>query len=210
MVTPTDVIDNDVTQVFDLPQMKLLQPTSPEITEDDDLKAGKWYVEIMGQLDAPNVVPVQVFKTRRLDNGDGEDYEVLCESFDGITGLGTPGGSCVSCDFAQWQDNPDGGRNFPPDCGERILFVLWLPEYQMPAVYAAKGSAMRIANKLRALMNMSPGRPIPLKLGAQMKRTKQYTWFVPTLKVDTTFDVGSLPDSMLNQTKFELTPANTD
>ena len=204
MVTNTEVII-EPTQVFDLPLMKILQPTSPELTEDDGLKSGRWYVDIFGLIESPRVVPLQVFRTRRLDTGAGDDYEVLCESLDGNTGIGTPGGNCNTCEFAQWQDNPDGGRAFPPDCGERTLFVFWLLDYDMPVMYAAKGSAMRIANKLAALMRIQPNKPMPLTLGAQMRRTKQYTWFVPTIRIDSSKD--ALADVDFSGQSFALTAA---
>jgi hypothetical protein len=69
--------------------------------------------------------PTNILWDGSLDDAEGK-RQPLCVSDDGVTGIGNPGGSCLTCPKKQWIDG------LPPECDERrCVFLLrdgqWLP-----------------------------------------------------------------------------------
>ena len=174
-----------IVDLASLPKLTLLQPQSPALQDDDTFKAGNWHLEFFGQLEAPVIVPVHVSTPRRYDVGEGDDYEILCESLDGVTGYGEPGGDCATCPLSMWTDNGRGKKNDPPPCGERVVITAWLPEIQMPAVLTLKGSAMSVASKLQSLIGLRGPNKLGFTLRSQRRQSQQYSWYIPTFVVTT-------------------------
>ena len=179
-----DIQDFDISA---FPSLKLIQPSSPELTEDDEAAPGKWYLEYYGAVNDATVIPISVKTTRTFDEGEGDDYVVLCRSYDGITGVGEPGGDCRSCDMAQWINN-DVGRNTPPPCGEACVYLVWVVEAEMPAVIRFKTTSLAPAVKMSKLLKLRGMNTIALELGTRMNEGRgdggeKYRWFVPVFKI---------------------------
>jgi hypothetical protein len=92
-----------------VPRLALSQKLSPQLIEGESeyiprLRPGEWFNTATGELYGPRVdfVPLLKFGTRilfaPLDEGGG----ILCRSNDMKTGVGTPGGSCRACPYAQF------------------------------------------------------------------------------------------------------------
>ena len=73
--------------------------------------------------------PYRAFYFRRLDEG-GEAGAPDCQSNDGVTGYGDPGGDCESCEWNQWDSGKNGGKACPE---HRRLFLLQ-PDAYLPLV----------------------------------------------------------------------------
>jgi hypothetical protein len=94
--------------------------------------------EITGVIVASRVV--RLYWARSIDETGGGDAPD-CTSEDGDTGVGTPGGVCADCVFAQWGSDPKGGRG--QACKQvRLLFILE-PKSLLPLVIVAPPTSLK-------------------------------------------------------------------
>lgn len=114
------------TTTADLPRVRLAQGLTPEVLEGI-VQPGTWILpggntaqELRGRV-------VGVRRTRALWHRDGATATVVCRSSDGVTGTGTPGGSCAECPMAQWTDAP-------PACTLSYEYLLLLHDTGVPVV----------------------------------------------------------------------------
>lgn len=119
------------------PRMKLVQPQSALIA-DGEAVAGEWYIEGMDSSAIPNpliVSPKRVRLVRKL----WMDGLLECQSDDGWTGIGNPGGSCGECPLKDWTDDK-------PQCSAGLEFGFEIEGLGILAVSEFKGSAIKTAN----------------------------------------------------------------
>ncbi len=118
-----------------IPRLKLVQKTSVEI---DDKVADPGEVvnsvtkDILAKATKPVIIiPIKNNRTRILfrpfDDGGG----LMCQSFDGLTGQGNPGGDCSECPMNQWKID-DKKKNRAPDCTELLNIFCVVRGYDFP------------------------------------------------------------------------------
>lgn len=81
--------------------------------------------------------------------GAGEKMPPTCWSKDGITGIGLPGGECMTCPLSQWDSKTDAKGNHVKGqaCQQRrLLFVLLEGEY-LPRVISVPPSSLQASKK---------------------------------------------------------------
>lgn len=78
-----------------------------------------------------------------------------CASADGITGHGDPGGSCLSCPFAQFGSAKDGRGG--QECTAFRVLVMLTPESELPVVVTVPPSSLQ--NVKRYLLGLAPRTP---------------------------------------------------
>lgn len=69
--------------------------------------------------------------------GKGPKEAPVCQSNDGITGVGQPGGECATCPLAQWVD---GKR---PECPEHISVYILRPTSLIPVVLTLPATSIK-------------------------------------------------------------------
>jgi hypothetical protein len=118
-----------------IPRLKLVQKNSVEI--DDKLAEPGEVVnsvtkDILAKGTKPVIIiPIKNNRTRILfrqfDDGGG----LMCQSFDGLTGQGNPGGDCSKCPMNQWKVD-DKKKNRAPDCTELLNIFCIVRGYDFP------------------------------------------------------------------------------
>lgn len=114
---PAQGTENIDRQDMVLPRLGLCQSLSPQRIKSGpkyipNLEEGEYFNTITQEIYGASVrvVPLLFFKSRLLfgemDSGGG----LRCQAPDALTGLGTPGGSCLKCPLQLFHDNE------PPEC----------------------------------------------------------------------------------------------
>lgn len=92
----------------------IMQPTSEMVTESEGkVTPGMFYNTMTKEFSKEiNTTLLTMVKTRVLwPKPFKRGQKALCRSFDGIKGVGVPGGTCANCSKKEWGDN-----NEPPAC----------------------------------------------------------------------------------------------
>jgi hypothetical protein len=108
-----------------------------------------------GEVDTPTINGVLVYnKVIRVyyekPFGDGATLPPNCVSNDGMTGVGVPGGSCLSCPYSKFGSSPDGRKTACPT--RRLMFFI-LEDSMLPSVLSVPPSGLKDAKKY--LLNLS-------------------------------------------------------
>ena len=186
---PTDVDARDIV----IPHLKLLQPTSDEITNptDEDVQylPGTFINTLTSVVYGRgfNMVPLGMLKNRRYFEG----RELLCRSDNMHTGVGTPGGSCSACTLRQWQNRR------PPKCREAIVMpVAILPQddgedlFDIALMTFAKTN-LRTGQRVLSttLQRNTPFSDLLWSVSSRSRQNDQGRWFVADAKLG-----GPTPD----------------
>lgn len=76
--------------------------------------------------------------------GEGPAGPPDCASDDGITGVGTPGGTCATCPLAQFGSAVRNGQPAAGQaCGSKKLLYLLLPDRILPVVVSAPATSLK-------------------------------------------------------------------
>ncbi len=144
-----DVIENDEMTPFDLPELKVPAGggTSWEITTaagGESVKTLKCIILVAG-------------KVRQYYAGDftGEAVPPHCSSQGGVTGVGSPGGTCESCPLAVWGSAKNGAQA----CSERRHMLLLTPDSILPTFLNLPPTSIKNFRKYRMLLL---GQTLPL------------------------------------------------
>src|SRR5438132_1612945 len=96
---------NDMT----LPRLGLCQSLTPQRIKSDPkyiagLEEGEFFNTITREVYGNRVrlVPLLFYKTRILFGPKDEGGGLRCQSFDNLIGIGTPGGTCLTCPLSQF------------------------------------------------------------------------------------------------------------
>lgn len=78
--------------------------------------------------------------------GSGPSRPPCCQSFDGITGHGKPGGDCATCEFAVFGSKigPGGKPGRGPACKSDHLCYVVTPHAKLPTVLSVPGGSRKI------------------------------------------------------------------
>lgn len=180
------------------PRLKLLQGISQEVMDPEStLKAGQWH--ITGDEDGRKEVvfiPQAYSLSRRYQVGTGDDKQTLCQSSDGVTGVGTPGGSCKACPLAQWGEDPETGRRVLA-CQPSYNYIGHVPEYGVVAMSLSR-TASPTAKTLNGFLAIRKFGNFGVKLTASQVKGGDKTYFVPTMKI------AKLTQEELDNAKLDL------
>ena len=130
----------------DLPMLSLLSSQSEVVAaEGSSAKAGQYYLDTEGILGEEVIfVPMGRYVTRKLEEGDYDagTLRTVCESPDGVTGFGEPGGDCGTCPARLWTKNAESGKRIPPACGEAYNYLVYLPEVDEVAGFRLQSTGL--------------------------------------------------------------------
>lgn len=164
-----------------IPRIRLAQGLTNEV-QAGTAKPGQWIVTGFEPADEITIVPLLASRQRRLTD---EDFQTLCQSSDGVTGVGTPGGACSKCPKNQWTDGPKGRRN-PPACTFSYAFVVYVVDFETMAIVEFRRTGIQAGKTLNTnVMRFGLGRfAAILRSGAkQGPRGAYYTATVVPTKV---------------------------
>ena len=117
-----------------IPRLKLVQKNSVEI--DNELaKPGQVVNSVTKEVilrgkEPIVIIPIKNTKSRLLFRPMGEGGGLLCQSFDGMTGQGAPGGNCLECPKAKWPE--DRSKSTSPECADYINVFCVVRGYDFP------------------------------------------------------------------------------
>lgn len=166
---------------FIIPRAKIVQAMSREATEND-VRPGSMVNTATGEVLAS---PGEVFRVQVVIVSTGqvylEDNGLKCYSPDRITGIGDPGGSCVTCPLSKW-----GPNNTPPLCMQTYnylsRFVDSEEESDIPISLSLSKSSAKTAKKintrLRFLRDGVNIWDVALKLKTVKQTNDKGTFFV--------------------------------
>jgi len=168
-----ETLDSDIVEV---PRVKLLQALSPELEENEELRAGEWYhnVNDQGLGKEFNFIPCYVFKSIILWRPRNDGGGILARSFDGKTwdqpdqefDVELKGGTQVtwktgknveSSGLTKWGSENPSDPNSPPAATIMINVVAYSPDYEegSPFVITFQRSSFKIGKKLGGNLKMS-------------------------------------------------------
>lgn len=118
-----------------MPRLALASKQSPQCDEEnekyiDGLRQGDFFNTISREIYGSTIyiVPLFELKTRAKNRPYGESGPAYCQSFNGKTGVGDPGGDCRTCPHSKWTMVPGKQKNQKPACTENLNFaVLVMP-----------------------------------------------------------------------------------
>jgi len=157
-LTKSMSIENiDPGQDITIPRIKLLQPSSDEVTTLK-LQAGNFYNKITGDvMKTLDVVPLYLFKRRYYY--DKDTNELVCSSQDSITssqGL-YQGRQCIDCEFSKFKVDPKTGKKLRPQCSLYNNFLAYTKDdiksikdgkFIFPKVISFKGMSYRCSKDI--------------------------------------------------------------
>lgn len=196
-----------------IPRLSLAQKMSDEIDESSPkyipgLKEGMFFNNISKEVygRAVNIVPVFKFASRVRWESREKGSPIICQSFDGITGKGDPGGECIKCSLSQFQDGE------PPECTEfKNVGLVILPENRRPtmadaAVLPFKRGSLKYGKQLISMLNNTRRDWFSwiIRLTSAPEKGKKGTYAVPTAMFIGEHTLCSVPQNM------QLPPSRTD
>lgn len=154
-------LENVDSQDIVIPRLKLMQAMSDPVASGE-ARAGDVALNVDGHiyLEAGKTlefIPLFYWHSRimfqSLEAGGG----ILCRASDGKTGMGMPGGDCLTCQFKDWQTG-ENGQNVAPKCVRVHNFAILCPtqsgEYRMALLPLSKTSfrvGTSLLNRMRTL-----------------------------------------------------------
>ena len=127
--------------------------------------------------------PWRGFYFTRLDEPGAESGPPDCQSNDGITGHGDPGGDCETCEYNQWGSGKNGGKA----CSEYRPLYLLQPDAYLPLVVRLPVQSLKPFNQYLTRLASKGIRPSEVVTSFGLEQTKQrgggltYSKAVPSL-----------------------------
>lgn len=175
---------------FKYPQLKLLQPLSPELDTNADLKAGKFFNTLTGeQFDDVTLInifvkpSVSVFKKKEFGGGFAGNYRTEAEARDHVATL--PG------DESHYQIQ---------STAVHYLLAVDADGKVSPIVYYMKGTALTVSKSWNTLIAMQlPNQPRfagAWKLSPEKKSNAKGSWYLPKIEF-----LGYVPEHIFEEAK---------
>jgi len=115
-----------------IPRVKMIQKTSAEMSADIPFLS---FINTINQ-DMLNkakkdgatitIIPIKFQKTRLYFRPISEGGGLLCRSFDGLEGVGDPGGKCSGCVMKNWPEE----KGSTPPCSDVLNFLTIVRGYE--------------------------------------------------------------------------------
>lgn len=135
-------------------RVRLAQAQTAEV-RDGDATAGQFMVDGLDPMATFRAQIIGRAKQRTLwyENEDDGERVIVCIAMDGKTGTGDPGGDCDECPMSKW-----GSNRQRPACDEQHTYKMYLPDYDVEAMYTMTGRALSPGNAHRQLNTMRQSR----------------------------------------------------
>lgn len=161
----------DVNTAFNL---RLVQASS-DLVINEDMRPGEWYVDNIGHIETPVLMPLMHGTFRSKWDDDSES--VVCRSIGGEVGQGNPGGSCVICPHSQIR--ADGGR---PTCALKKVILAFMPTHNIPVRWELKGTALKVFGNIMTYASYKGLGQFKMELSSRKRTYKGYSWHIPEVK----------------------------
>jgi hypothetical protein len=168
-----------------LPRIKLLQPLSPEVQEEDSqIEAGHLYNTLTQNDygDSLIFIPVMHFKSRiywRKRDDDSPD-RMLCSSPNGLNPNSEAfGKTCPECPMQRWNNQAEKAEDKAPKCTSYYNFAILVEGETSPIALSFERTKVKIAKKLLSLISIGNLDMFAkkYKIGVTKEKNKKGTWF---------------------------------
>jgi hypothetical protein len=178
-----------------IPRIALAQALTPQLEESEPnyiegLKKGDFFNTISGERfgSLVKIVPLLKFGTRILFESKDAGGGILCRSDDMKTGIGTPGGDCATCKFAQF-GSAKNGEGKGTACNEFYNFpvlIVGADDHIHPeslAVVSMKSSHIPAAQDLiaKARFRKAPMYTGVYSMQSKLKKFNANSAFIPVI-----------------------------
>lgn len=167
------------------PMLRLGQGLSPEVQEGL-AKPGQWLLSGYTPQNALFIVPIAVAKRRELRN----EMDVVCSSGDSLAGVGTPGGSCASCEKNLWAG--EGAKRRPPECSFFYSYMVYIFEHNTTAILNFKKTAVNAGRTLNSIVARSGFGTTVVSLASQTKSGPKGTYQIPSITPTTEINTNEV------------------
>lgn len=155
------------------PQLRLAQGLSAEVMEGA-AKVGQWIMRGYPPLAAVTVVIMAMSRKREYRSAD----VIQCVSADAQTGVGNPGGECVTCEMARWSANGQ------PQCIYYYSYVVYIVEHDTLAILNFKRTAIGVAKSINSALIKSAGfGRLAVKLTSKSMQSKKGIYYTPVATI---------------------------
>jgi len=158
-----------------LPRIRLCQGLTTEV-QSGDAKPGQWLIPGESPKERITVVPLAMGIRRRLSDSN---RIVMCQSPDGKSGTGSPGGVCAQCIYSRWTQS--GNTRIPPECTESYEYLSWVVGTNTVALLTFQKTTLRAARILNTHIAGRGFGNFAVELGSTKQITPKGTFFVPTI-----------------------------
>ena len=156
---------------------RLMQGMSPAVAEGN-ASPGDFYIDGIGVVEKPvTMVILMAARHRQLrDRSDEDDQPIICQSPDGVTGHGDPGGDCATCPMGKW-----GGPGVKPECTDIRSYVCYLPDLNIPVRWDLARTGIRAATLIDNLVAMTGYGNLAIEVESKQagRGTKTYFQAIP-------------------------------
>lgn len=207
-----------------LPRLAILQPTSPESSQDG-YSAG----DIVNKLTGENYgrsftfFTLHYYPNRVLFESEDTGADIECRSNNGITG--DTHGACATCQFSKWTED-NSGNAVRPRCTEFKNVVVEPANAddgfleKSPIVFSAKRAALKPTNAFLSALFVArkPAYATKWTLTSERQQRDKLTWFTPKFTqgapietVDEFHALKALSDQIVaSQSRFRVDQSDTD
>jgi hypothetical protein len=203
-----NVDQTDVT----IPRLALCQSMSDERKRGDSkfipgLEEGMYFNSVSKKIYGDNVlvVPVFFYRTRIRFEDREKGGGILCQAQDAKTGVGDPGGDCLSCKLSQFVD---GER---PGCTEfKNMACLVVPEEGLPkledaVIFGFKSTSIKAAKTWNTLLRMRGLDYFSsiFEVTSKIEKNSKGTYYIPSIsfsnkRVDCSSQDKNQPPSLVS------------
>lgn len=173
-----------------LPRLRLAQGLSQDV-QDGTAKPGQWLLSGFEPANELTIVPLLFTRRRELRD---DEFNVLCQSNDAITGVGEPGGQCASCPFNKWSEDPRTKKRMPPACTFFYSYIVFVCEHHQPAIMDFKRTSLQAGKMVNTVVSRYGLGQCGLQIKSSPQQGKKGTYFAPVL-IPVRLDKGILEEA---------------
>jgi len=167
----TNTLDMDASDLM-IPRLRLTQGLTAEV-QDGTATPGQWVLSGYDAKAEVTVVPVLFARNRTLRDTEGT---ILCRSFDALTGVGEPGGTCAGCIMNQWSDGEKGAR-VPPKCAFSYVYIVYVKEFETMALVEFRRTSIQAGKTLNTIAAQRGLSNFAVKLKSSKQTGKRGTFY---------------------------------
>lgn len=166
-----------------IPRLRLAQGLTAEVQEQR-AHSGQWVLTGFEAEDTVRVAPLMFSRARTLRD---KELNVLCQSADGKTGTGVPGGSCEQCPKSKWTEAVAGAgknqppKNNPPECDLIYSYICYSFTHGTIIAVEFKKTSIAVGKTLNTLIATKGMTNFAVTLGASRQQNTRGSFFVATV-----------------------------
>jgi len=158
------------------PMLRLMQGLSPEVQEGN-AKPGQW--ALAGYDPKDFIIAVPVAYARRRQYRDPDTNSIACESFDGETGVGNPGGVCADCVMNKWTG--EGKKRQGPQCVFMYSYMMYIADFDNGGILNFKRTGLAVGRSLNSLVSRQGFGNVVVKISSKIQTGGKGTYYIPQL-----------------------------